>query len=246
MKEINPSNYVLLEGRDYGSSSSPDLLICKYRLSADERVKQGARLIGVNVKNGAKENNGRGYIIPTNWTETMGLLDWLGSSAPSPRQFWNFYELLKSKKAFDGNGIRIDEGEIENILDEMLGIRMPHRLEHLDAKFELKNGKMYIHSGHRIDHNNDGKLFAEKTEQLQLYLTEQVNAVMKFNQQGMPTQKSKSIEIVPGENIGYNPPKTNSVAAVGVVLGTTPFMACDGASFWHANIGVREVRKLQK
>ena len=113
----NLDRYILLEGRDHGDYSYPDLLI-----SMD---KSHARM---------------------SWYETHAALARNGSYMLTIRQFADLLALLKSGKAFDGSGKLLGKSVSENIFDEIVARSNVSQSEWLDAKFSRKGlaQKLYI------------------------------------------------------------------------------------------------------
>lgn len=202
---IEPADYILLEGKSYGSYSYDDLVVCKYKLGLVPEVQQTARQLRITVQNTAKEKNGREYIGEINQQEALKLNLLLGGFTLVPRQFWDFYKLLKSGKAFDGKGNKITKGELERIFNEIAEEREPWRGEWLDADFKYldvnenpvnenePNGEQWIYYEHKLEEQNGQKILVPKRkERLEICLMNDCLASFNsLNYQGLPTKKGK-------------------------------------------------------
>ena len=66
------------------------------------------------------------------------------------RQFADFLNMLRSGQAYDGSGKISPKQELDQILDEILTVRVPWRAEWLDAKF-TPSGEKYNITYHEIN-----------------------------------------------------------------------------------------------
>lgn len=130
----NPEDYILLEGRE-GKDGYPDLLVCKYRLEVDGVVRNAGRELNLNLKNTAQELNGKGYVGNINRAQSLKLNLMLGGKTLNARTGKDFFKLLFSGKAFDGNRKRIPEAELSQIAEEIMGMRDPYRAESFEDYF---------------------------------------------------------------------------------------------------------------
>ncbi len=163
----SPQNYLILDSHTYGSYSYPDLLVAK-----------------------SLSHHGK------NWYDSHAALHAEGFEMLTPRQFVDFLNLLKSKKAFDGKGNKVSSSELETLLKEIIEQRDPWRAERLDAKFENKKGRLHINYEHRTI---NGKLTAQKSEPLADYLAADKapsidldDYLKRATSQGMPPADAKS------------------------------------------------------
>lgn len=104
-----------------------------------------------------------------NWYDTHRKLHQKSLLMPTILQFLEFIKYLKANP----NGIPLGDAskqEIESILDDILIARDHRREEWLDAKFKLKNKKLYINYNHRTDYK--GNLIPQKSEPLEECLME--------------------------------------------------------------------------
>ncbi|MBS3118765.1 hypothetical protein J4417_03750 [Candidatus Woesearchaeota archaeon] len=119
-EEFHKKNFLLLEGKEHGSYSYPDLLVAK-----------------------TLSHHGK------NWYQSHEALHQEGMSMPTLRQFVDFLNLLKSGKAFDGKGQQVSSGELEAILKEITEQRNLYRAEWLDADFKVINNVSHINYAHQ-------------------------------------------------------------------------------------------------
>ncbi len=161
----NPQDYVLLEGRTHGPYSYLDLFVSKERSHLNEDWNQ--------AKESVKKENG--YMLTI-------------------RQFADFLSLLKSGKAFDGRGRKIDSKELERLFLDITEVKSPWRSEWLDAKFG--DGEITYNLI-----NEDGSL-NELTESFYRGLTQDKTPGIDLESwlktadyQGLPTSKTKDGEL---------------------------------------------------
>ncbi len=164
----NPEDYIILEGKTYDTYSYPDLLVAKQKT-----------LFNKNQDESHKELNKQGNFMLT------------------IRQFADFLTLLKSGKAFDGAGNKIDSKELEQILNDIVEIKSPWRAERLDADFKVYNGVLHINYEHRI--NSNGELKPNYSEKLEDCLMSDKTPGISFddwlknaNRQGLPKPNVKT------------------------------------------------------
>ena len=117
----DPKDYLLLEGRKHGSYEYSDILVGKSRTHFHK-----------------------------SWIEQHELLHKEQAKMLTPRQFVDFVGVLKSGKAFDGRGNKVDSKELKSILDEIIMLREPMRAEPLDATFKIINNFWHINYEHRL------------------------------------------------------------------------------------------------
>lgn len=215
----NPEAYLILEGRTHGNYSYPDLLVSMHRLELDNQVKQIAKQLNLTVQNTAKEKDGTEYIGNIKWEPAIKLTLSLGGLTLPPRQYVDFINLLKSGKAYNGKGDKVDKVNLDNILGEILTVRNPYRAEWLDAKFSGAGNQMKSQIGkqlstqityHKIDSNGNIK---EVTEPLEDCLMQDKTPGIDLdswlnsaNKQGLPVKQTKS------GTLWYWYPRENAVA----------------------------------
>jgi len=163
----NPEDYIILEGKTYDNYSYSDLLVAKQKT-----------LFNKTQDECHKELNKQGNFM-------LAI-----------RQFADFLTLLKSGKAFDGAGNKIDSKELEQILNEIVEVRSPWRAERLDADFKVYNGVLHINYEHRV--NSNGKLKPNYSEKLEDCLMQDKTPGINFddwlknaNKQGLPKSDVK-------------------------------------------------------
>ena len=162
---INPEDYIFLEGKT-GKHGYPDTLI---------KMKKS--------------------LFNRNWNEQHEQLSQNGMHMLTIRKFADFLTLLKTGKAYDGNGNRISQQKIDSILDEITALRNPWRAEFLDALFEEKNGVLHINYNHRI---KNGKLQALNSEPLDCLMQDKTPGInldswlKTADKHGLPTTRTKN------------------------------------------------------
>ncbi len=172
------------------------------------------------------------------WYKAHELLADENSLMLSPRQFFDFIDLLKSRRrVYDGNGTKIDSGRINAILDDILTVSFPYRAEWLDAYFIKREGKLYIQSGHiKLA---DERLVPMSSEPLEECLMEDYYIGLKsINRQGLPTKIAKD-ESICDRSIYYFHPREGMVARFWVYSGGA-FLGCNrDARGSNVGLGVR-------
>ncbi|MBI2507429.1 hypothetical protein HYV89_00575 [Candidatus Woesearchaeota archaeon] len=207
----NGNEYLILPGRKHGSYEYPDLLVSAKR-----------------SHNGEK------------WNQAHESLKQENSFMLTLRQYVDFLNLLKSGKAYDGNGKGIDKTRLDGILDDIATVRSPWRAEWLDAKFSSKGivKKSYSIAYHKITLNGD---LEEVTEPLDdcLLSDKQINLedwLRKATPHGLPAPDTSN------GSLYYWPPANRKVARfwsysgwAGLVCGRDP-----GGS--DSSLGVRAAK----
>lgn len=232
------SQYILLEGRQHGSYSYPDLLVAMHRLGYDANAEQAAKTLGLNLRNTAFERDGHQYIGNFIWSEALALNLLLGNFTLNPRQFVDFLQLLKSGNACDGLGAKLDNGRVNAVLDEILTKREPWRGEWLDIYFTTMGNKLYATYGHNSIVN--GQLEPQHTEPLENCLMETGYVdLLSANRQGIPTRRSIEQEIY------YLPPWTGKAAWFTAVYDRADLSFLVGPEIGGAlqHLGVRPARE---
>ncbi len=151
-----------------------------------------------------------------NWYKTHEVLHQEGFLMPTPRQFFDFLNLLQSKRrVYNGKGNPLNPNTRNDILNDILEQREPWRAEYLDAYFAEIKDKMHIFYDHRTIH---GELRATKVEPLEECLMEEgyIN-LTGINKQGLPTKKSRAQTYRQEKNIYFWQPSDDSVAWFGAV-----------------------------
>ena len=212
----NPKSYLISPGKVHGNYSYPDLLVSMTRLGYDNEVDRAAKKLNLTLQNtAAEQTTNQGYIGKINWHSALKLNLTLDSFTLNIRQYLDFLNLLKSGKAFYGDGSKADKKVLNNLLDEISTVRDPWRAEWLDADFKVKDDKLYINYNHKLDNN---KLKPQKTELLEECILEDRtpginldNFLMNATSQGLPKKNVKT-----GDLYYYAPDKdNNSVARFG-------------------------------
>ncbi len=131
-----------------------------------------------------------------NWLQTHRELHRQGLQMPTPYQFLQFVDYLKTNTTVPDR---------TQILDEILEKRDPWRAEWLDAKYFKKDGELWMAYNHRPGKNR--RLQAGKKEKLEGGLLEDSYIdISSFNEQGLPLTKSSKQEVY------YYSPVAGSVA----------------------------------
>nr|MBI4156355.1 hypothetical protein [Candidatus Woesearchaeota archaeon] len=231
-------NYFLLPGRRHGKYEYFDLRVSMHRLGfpIDTMYDLATKALGFRVENTAQEKNGTSYIGNIDYGEALRLNLALGNLTLNLRQFFDFKEYLESEKVYDGNGKIVDNRKVESVWNEIFEKRNPWRGEHIDARFENKNGIWYMHRDHRRLVN--GILAASYSEPLEEGLMEDDKiSDVHINEQGMPVRK---------HSFNYWHPRNDSVARFWAGSGRVG-LYCDGnPQDSNSGLGVRAVEILTK
>lgn len=138
-EEFHRKNFLILEGREHssehGSYSYSDSYVAK-----------------------SLSHHGK------NWYDSQAALHAEGFEMLTPRQFVDFLNLLKSKKAFDGRGNKVSSSELDTIFEEIIEPGNTLRVEWLDAAFDNVNEVLHIAYAHQTV---NGKLQPQRRELLQ-------------------------------------------------------------------------------
>ncbi len=144
---MKKSDYIILEGKVHGVNEYPDLLVSKYRLRLDEEVEATGNSLGLNLKNTAKELNGRKYIGEIHQNNALDIVIKLDGIVLNIKQFKDYLNLLKNgNKVYDGRGKLASSMKCLNLFNEITEKRNPWRGEYLNARFEQKNDGLYSFS----------------------------------------------------------------------------------------------------
>ncbi|MDP4012580.1 MAG: hypothetical protein Q8R00_03165 [Candidatus Nanoarchaeia archaeon] len=213
----NKKEYIILEGKTYGSYSYPDLLV------------------SANV---VHHNN--------NWHKTQEILHNEGNFMLTIRQYVDFLNLITTGKPFDASGNRVDRAKLAKIVDEILTVRSPYRAEWLDAKFRkqskglLRRSELVVDYGHMFVNGQSQPKYSEPLEEcLMEDRTPGINLddwLERATIQGLPPRDIKQGDLY------YWYPRDGSVA--GFVAGSgRAFLDC----YWDPRssgpeLGVRQAR----
>ena len=236
----NRANYILLPE----TADRPHLYVAKHRLGASPEVIESGQRFNLPVKETAKEKDGTGYIGDINWEHALTLNQIIKSKTPTLRIFQDFSRLLfnglNGDIVYHGNGNKItDNGEIESIMDEILGIRNPSRSEYLDAHFVEKDGILHIEYAHRLV---EGILKPQYLEILKSCMEDGHIFHTTYNSQGLPTYNSQGLPVQCGI-ISYLRPRKDSVAGFGANSDRGYLGCCWVPTYSYSSLGVREVRE---
>ena len=205
-------SYLILEGKNHGKYSYPDLMVGTTRLSYDDEVKKAAKKLNLTLQNTQEENNGTNYIGNINWNDALKLNLTLDSFTLNLRQYLDFLKLLKSGKAFYADGTKADKKILDNILDEIIKVRNPYRSEWIDADLKFNNNELSINYDHKLVNN---QLVPQRTELLEDCLIEDKtpgidldDLLINATYQGLPKKNVKS-----GSMYYWCPDKDNNSVA---------------------------------
>ena len=162
--EPDPADFIFLEGKRSGRDSYPDLQVCKYRLGVDDdAVRNAGRELEITVENTAQEQNGRGYIGNINREQAVRLNLLLDGRTSNTRIARDFFALILSGNAEDGNHKKVKPEELARIANEILDVRVPYRAEWfeddfgegenylvLNKNYVLENGVLQPQYSHRL------------------------------------------------------------------------------------------------
>jgi len=159
--------------------------------------------------------------LNSRWVDcaTPQLLAKEGGYMPTIRMHVDFLKLIKSRKAFDGNGRKISSAILKELYDDVTAVGNPWRAEHLDAKFG--NGVITYHLIEK-----DGSV-RPVTESLGDCLMEDklpgvdISSWLRTaNILGLPTSKTKN------GSLYFWTPRENAVAGFGA-YSSWAILSCD-------------------
>ena len=162
----------------------------------------------------AKDNKIGLYVAKTrdffgkNWYEVHEALAKESYQMLTIRQGIDLIKLLKSRKVYDGLKAKLNDAEVQQILNEIIEIKDPWRSEWLDARFIKNNNELYLLQENGYDSSKSGKL----EDKIVAKSTIKINPLMqdtKFNindtdKYGLPTKE--------GTELNYWYPRENHVA----------------------------------
>ena len=221
MNKQTKLQYIILPGKTHKSVHVPNLM---YSYS-DLLVAKQTELKGKNRE------------------EALFTLLKEGDDCLINRQLVDFLKLLKSGKAYDGNGKRINEKELLSIYDKMTKAVSPFRAEWLGDSY------IKINSGLYRGYNNclvNKKVIATTFEKLEDYVTGNCFVDLNsFNYQGLPTRRSEKQEYEQGKNVYYWPPRDGFVVVFGAGS-VWAFLGCGGdPTDTDAGLGVRRAKNFK-
>ena len=202
------ASYVKLDGKKHESYEYPDLL--------------------VNMLTSYHGSDFRGSHIK---------LHEQGSFMLNPRQFWDFRKLIKSRKAFDGNGKIVPRTVLKAVEDEIFGIRTPYRAEWLNAKFVEIDGKRHINYDFRAVGKDFKPLVSEPLEEC--LMQDGYVDIRRINRQGMFTKNFRKQEV-----FSYYPRMDSVVRFDANSVGA--FLGCNwNPQYSGPELGVRRAKILE-
>jgi len=239
---FDKSQYIKLEGKDYGNGNKwGDCDVSMARIAYSPEIVKIGKKLNCNVQNTGKDSLGRKFIGNINWDEALKIALLYGdlleeqrySNALFMRQFPDFLKLLKSGKAYDGNGKKIDPKILENIFNDITQVKSPWRAEWIDGDFKYKDNKLYLAQSHVLDCS--GNLIPQYTKALDECLMKDKTPGINLDQwiqnptrQGLPRKSSEK-----GDLYYWCPDKDNNSVA--------RFYADDGRTGLNC-VGYRDLR----
>lgn len=176
---FDKSQFIKLEGQDYGYGIKwGDCNVAMARNSYSPEMAEIGKRLNCNVQNTGKDSLGREFIGNINWDEALKIALLYGDLLEEPRysnalfmrQLPDFLKLLKSGKAYDGNGKKIDSKILENIFNDITQVKSPWRAEWIDGDFKYKNSILYLAQSHALD--SSGNLIPQYVKRLDKCLIE--------------------------------------------------------------------------
>lgn len=243
--EISPADYLLLEARDAGNDSYPDLWVCKYRLGVSPAVVAVRGIVGAALEDTATEKNGRKYIGNINQGTALRLNLSLGGRTPNLTILRDFSKLLDSGRAFDGNGKKARKSELSQILGEIFEVREPWRAEWLEDSFREAQAGLVLNKNYRLE---NGVLKLGYSELVQECLMEDRTPagisfkdwIIHATSQGLPLKNIKS-----GSFYSWAP-RAGCVARF-VAYSDRAYLDCDwDPDVTFSSLRVRHVREAPK
>src|SRR3989344_2719244 len=112
----NPESYLILEGKQYGTYSYPDLLVSMHRLGFTDEAGRVAQKFGLSVQNTAQEQNGIDYIGNVQHKQAIDLVKGLNFIPLTPRLYVDFLKEVRfgidGMAVYNGLGNKIPEEKL--------------------------------------------------------------------------------------------------------------------------------------
>jgi hypothetical protein len=237
---LNPADYIFMEARG-GKEGYPDLWVCKYRLSADPIVQEAGRKIGLDLRNSAKEANGRGYIGNINREQAVRLNLALGGRTQNFRISSDLFKLLLSGKGFDGNGIKISKSELDSILEEIASARSPYRAEWYEDFFTQGEDGLVLNKNYRLDGRD---LVPGYSEKLKPCLMENKTPGIELSSWArQPTSQGLVRKSTKNGDLFYWYPRANSAVGFYAYSGGADLSCSGDPQYSNSWLGARHVRE---
>ncbi len=240
----NQEDYILLEAKQHGSYSYPDLLVSMHRLGLTNEVEQAADVLGLKVSNTAQEQDGHQYIGNIQHEQAINLVKESSYIPLNLRLFVDFLKEIKQglngKKVYDGNKNIIPSDRLLITWNEITEVRNPWRAEWLDNKF-IQEGKQYYTIYHKINPNGTLKLVKEPLEEcLMKDKTPGIDLedwLERATNHGLPLKDVKS------GSLYYWHPENDAVAGFDTISGGSYFLCGRDHGLSGSSFGVRRARK---
>ena len=218
---LNRADYIILPSQTHGDYAYGDTLVSMQRSHLGE-----------------------------NWSESWDSLKSDGAYMLNIRQFVDFLKLLRSGRAFDGDGNSIQLSRLNGLYEEITEVRDPWRSEWLDAKFSMQAvGKKWVglvnkNAMHITYHTADPQgVLTEVTEPLDPYLASNKtpginldNWRMSATKHGLPAEDN------PDGGLYYWQPVDGRGARFDADSGRAYLDCNEGPAYRVAELGVRPAR----
>ncbi len=240
LNQENREDYILLEAKQHGNYSYPDLLVSMHRLGLTNEVEQAAGKLNLVLSNTAQEQDGHQYIGSISHEQAINLVKESGLIPITIRLFVDFLKEIKQglngKKVYDGRGNIIPYDRLLTAWNEIAEVRDPWRAERFDNRFIQENDKFYT-IYHKINPNGTLKFVKEPLEDyLMKDKTPRIDLedwLERATNQGLPPRDIKS------GSLYYWPPGNDRVAWFGADS-CWSYFDCDGdLGGSYSSFGVR-------
>ena len=181
------------------------------------------------------------------WGETIYALQENGLYMPPPGLFIPYFLNVKKAKEgkitlYDGNNAPISQSEAEDLYKYLTSSHRGGCWTWLDAYFSQGTGHLNLNlrTNHRVHINSNGTKQLVYTESpLEQCLNEDCYVALKFNSQGLATEKDKGKqEYKQGDNIKFWYPRENAVARL-YANSLRAYLSCLGdPEFSNSSLGV--------
>ncbi len=240
----NPESYILLEAKQHGNYSYPDLLVSMHRLGLTQEVEKAANKLGLILTNTAQEQDGHQYIGNINHEHAINLVKASGLIPVNLRLFVDFLKEVKycldgEKKVYDGNKNIIPYDRLLTAWNEITKVREPWRSEWFDNRFVKENDKWYT-IYYKINPNGILELAKEPLEDClmknKLPGIDLEDWLERANSQGLPPKDVKSGSL----HCWY--PKNDHVARFGAFSVWAFLFCCGDPQFSGSGLGIRAAK----
>lgn len=168
------------------------------------------------------------------WQETRNVAarDSNQFMPPLP-EFMHFYNCIiaaerEGRTLYDGSNKPLTRKEVNELYERFVLGKQDGAWTHLDAHFIKGSGfnKLDVSTHYRVRHDGTSRIVTHRESPLEECVAKSALVELAFNEQGLPTRKSKINEYQPRTNIHFWPPKEDAVAGFGANSGRSGFN-CD-------------------